>query len=197
VANDGVGPMLELSTRRRREWMLSVIGLLDIAIGELDREPNPAKSTVLQAAALLREQVEPREEATVGGLLPWEARRVRDYIEAHLADVVHVEDLSLLIDCSLAHFSRSFKRTFGESPHAFVVKRRLEMAVRFMLETEMGLTDIAFQCGFADQSHFCRLFRNWIGATPATWRRAHRQPGAGLPEKRQERSVERDRCLSH
>jgi AraC family transcriptional regulator len=195
MANDDMGRMLELSATRRREWILSVIGLLDTAIDELDREANPAKSAVLQAAALLREQVKPRDEATVGGLLAWQARRLQDYIDAHLADVLPVADLALLIHCSVAHFSRSFKRTFGESPHAFVVKRRLETATRFMLETTMCLTDIAFQCGFADQSHFCRLFRKVTGATPAAWRRSHGRRASSCYPK-QERNVELDRCLS-
>jgi AraC family transcriptional regulator len=181
MANDGIG----------------LSGVLDTAIDELDCRANPAKSTVLQAAALLREQVELREEATVGGLLPRQARRVQDYIDAHLTDVVRVEDLSALIHLSVAHFSRSFKRTFGESPHAFVIKRRLKIATRFMLETEMSLTDIAFQCGFVDQAHFCRLFRKWTSATPGAWRRSHRREETDFHSKRQERNMDSDLCLSH
>ena len=55
--------------------------------------------------------------------------------------------------------SRSFKRTFGESPHAFLVRRRVELAAQYMLTTDAPLSDIALRCGFADQPHLCKHFR--------------------------------------
>jgi AraC family transcriptional regulator len=87
---------------------------------------------------------------------------------------VSVADLCALAQRSEAHFSRSFRRTFGHSPHAFVVRRRVELAGQYMLQTEAPLSDIALRCGFVDQAHLCKLFRKVTGETPAAWRRARR-----------------------
>jgi AraC-like DNA-binding protein len=87
---------------------------------------------------------------------------------------VLVADLSALVQRSEAHFSRSFRRTFGHSPHAFVVRRRVELAGQHMLQTGAPLSDIALRCGFVDQAHLCKHFRKLTGETPAAWRRARR-----------------------
>jgi AraC family transcriptional regulator len=97
--------------------------------------------------------------------------QVRDYIDRHIAGPVLVADLSALIRRSEAHFSRCFRQTFGEAPHAFVVRRRLELATQCMLETRMTLSEIASRCGFADQAHLSKRFREATGQTPAAWRR--------------------------
>src|SRR6267154_1669342 len=78
---DGIGAIWELSARRPREWVKRVMTLLEAAIGEFNREEHPAKCTVLQAASLLREQIDPQAAAAVadkgGHLLAWQARKVR------------------------------------------------------------------------------------------------------------------------
>ena len=99
---------------------------------------------------------------------------MRDYIDSHITGPVLVADLCALLQRSEAHFSRSFKRTFGESPHAFLVRRRVEFAAQYMLTTDATLSDIALRCGFTDQAHLCKHFRQAVGQTPAAWRRAHR-----------------------
>jgi transcriptional regulator GlxA family with amidase domain len=93
---------------------------------------------------------------------------------------VLVADLCALVWRSEAHFSRSFRGTFGYSPHAFVVRRRVELAAKHMLETDMPLSDIALGCGFVDQAHLCKHFRAIIGETPAAWRRAKTAQGADM-----------------
>jgi AraC family transcriptional regulator len=169
-------PHLESCARHPYKWVEGVITLLDAAIGELGRKENPAKHKVLQAACLLREQIDSKAavgtSAERGRLLAWQTRKVRAYIDDHLSGPIAVDDLAVLIQRSPSHFSRAFKLTFGISPHAFVVQRRLALAARYMLETDTSLTDIAMLCGFADQAHFCRLFRKSTGETPAAWRRA-------------------------
>jgi AraC family transcriptional regulator len=180
VMKSDLGEMLavsKLGATPSREWMQHLIVLLNAAVGQLHDQEHPAHCTLLEAASLLNQQIDPRAAREVphgrGCLLAWQAREVRDYIDAHITGPVRVADLCALIQRSEAHFSRSFKRTFGESPHSFVVRRRLELAARYMLTTDAPLSDIALRCGFSDQAHFGRHFRQAAGQTPAAWRRAH------------------------
>jgi AraC family transcriptional regulator len=172
----------KITARRSPEWVCHVITLLDRAVCQL-QPTGVAHSTVLEAASLLRKQIDPEVAQQVcdggGRLLAWQARKVRDYIDSHITGPVLVADLCGLIQRSEAHFSRSFKRTFGESPHAFVIRRRLELAARYMLQTDVSLSDIALRCGFTDQAHLCKHFRQSTGQTPAAWRRARRTQDSG------------------
>ena len=182
MAKEGMGAISELSTTGPREWVQRVITLLDAAVGELSRD-HSAKDTILEAASLLREQSDSQAAPGVrdegGRLLAWQARKVLEYVDGHIAGPIRVADLCALIQRSEAHFSRAFKRTFGASPHAFVIQRRLELAAQYMLQTEAPLSDIALLCGFTDQAHLCKHFRQATGETPAAWRRARRMQEFG------------------
>jgi AraC family transcriptional regulator len=162
------------------EWVGRIVALLDTAACQLD-EQQAAHRTILKAVSLLRMQIDPElaEEMSSrrGGLSNRHAREVCAYIASHITDRILVSDLCALANLSESHFSRVFTRTFGERPHAFVIRRRVELAVQYMLQTEATLSDIALQCGFADQPHLCKHFRQIMGHTPAAWRRAH--SGAG------------------
>ena len=168
----------ELGTTRSREWIHRLISLLEAALGQFHNQVHPAQGILLKAASVLRQQVDPpaaREGPDGRGrLLAWQARKVRDYIDSHITGPVLVADLGALLERSEAHFSRSFKRTFGESPHAFLVRRRVELAARYMLATDASLSDIALRCGFTDQAHLCKHFRQAVGQTPAAWRRTQK-----------------------
>jgi AraC family transcriptional regulator len=169
---------------RSDDWMHDVMALLNAAIGHLHQE-QAAHGAILQATSLLRRQVDPQpvEGAADDGkerLLSWQARKVLDYIDRHIISRVLVADLCALVQRSEGHFSRSFKGTFGYSPHAFVVRRRVELAAKYMFQTDMSLTDIALGCGFVDQAHLCKHFRVVTGETPAAWRRAKRAQGADM-----------------
>jgi AraC family transcriptional regulator len=163
---------------RSYDWVYHVIGLLDSAVHQLHSKEKTAHGTILEATSLLRKQIDPPTPREIpherGRLLTWQVRKVHDYIESHISRPVLVADLCALIRRSEAHFSRSFKLTFGESPHAFLVRRRVELAAQYMLTTDASLSDIALRCGFTDQAHLCKHFRQTAGQTPAAWRRANR-----------------------
>jgi AraC-like DNA-binding protein len=164
------------------EWMHRVISLLEAAVGQLPNQEHPAQGSLLAAASLLRQQIHPPAAAASEGrerLLAWQVRKVRDYIDSHITGPVLIADLCVLVRRSKAHFARSFKRTLGESPHSFVVRRRVELGTQYMLTTDASLSDIALRCGFADQAHFSKHFRHATGQTPAAWRRAHRSRDDG------------------
>jgi AraC family transcriptional regulator len=166
----------QVGAAQSHEWVHHVIALLDAAACQLDRE-QAVHGTILRATSLLRKQIDPEVAQAApdrrGGLRAWQARKVRAYIDSHIAGPVLVADLCALVQLSEAHFSRAFRRTFGKSPHAFVIRRRVELAAQYMLQTEAPLSDIALQCGFTDQPHLCKHFRQTTGHTPAAWRRAH------------------------
>jgi AraC family transcriptional regulator len=155
-------------------WIQSVIGLLDVATQQLESSTEAAQSAIEQATSLLQEQMRAhsREGSHASGpLLAWQVRKVREYLDAHISRRLLVSDLSAVVQLSEGYFARSFKRTFGLSPHAFVLRRRLELAARLMLESTVPLSDIAQRCGFSDQAHLCKHFRRSMGESPAAWRR--------------------------
>lgn len=158
------------------DWVHHVLALLDAAVCQIDRQQE-VHGMILKAASLLRKRIDPESVQaapdTKRGLLAWQAAKVRAYIDSHIAAPILVADLCALARVSDAYFSCAFRRTFGKPPHAFVIRRRVELAAQYMLETEAPLSDIALRCGFADQSHLCRHFRQTTGYTPAAWRRGH------------------------
>jgi AraC family transcriptional regulator len=171
-------PEAKLGATRSHEWMHQVISLLEAAAGQLHGQVLAAQGSLVEATSLLRQQIDPRTAGQVPEaterLLAWQARKVRDYIDSHIAGSVLVADLCALVQRSEAHFSRSFKGTFGCSPHAFLIRRRIELAAQYMLRTDMSLSEVALGCGFVDHAHLCKHFRALTGETPAAWRRAKR-----------------------
>ena len=81
-------------------------------------------------------------------------------------------ELAELLGLSKGHFARTFKRAFGVSPHAYVLRRRIEVAQGLMLTTCEPLSSIALTCGMCDQSHLAHTFHRIVGETPDSWRRA-------------------------
>jgi AraC-like DNA-binding protein len=108
------------------------------------------------------------------GLPSWQVRRVTAFIGANLERAIPVDELARLVGLSSSHFCRSFKRTVGLSPHAYLTRRRIEYAQGLMLTTHDPLTQIALRCGMCDQSHFTKKFRRVVGETPHSWRRIRR-----------------------
>ena len=113
-----------------------------------------------------------------GQLAKWQARRVHAYVETHLDARLKVSEIAQSVHLSSSHFSRAFKRTFGMTVHAWVMRRRIEMAQGMMLSTPHTLSEIALHCGLSDQSHLTRWFRRVVGQTPGSWRRRRYKPGA-------------------
>ena len=99
--------------------------------------------------------------------------RIDRWIEANLDEGIQIEQLAELVNLSRSHFSRSFQRTLGETPLAYVHRRRVGRAQQLMLTTRRSLAQIAIDCGLSDQCHLTRVFRRVTGTTPAHWRRTH------------------------
>ena len=130
---------------------------------------DPWFANAIEGADLPSEE---RSKPVRGGLAPWQVRRVRTHIEANLDGTIRVKDLAALIKLSPSYFSRAFKNSVADTPHNYVMHRRLERAQELMLTTDASLGQIAADCGFADQAHFNKLFRRLVGERPGAWRRA-------------------------
>jgi AraC family transcriptional regulator len=155
--------------------------LLETATREFHRDLSVVKASLDTASAILRSEIDRRSKATGSmkrskGLATWQVARVRTFIDSNLHRTIRIEDLSAIARRSQAHFSRSFKLAFGEPPHAYVVRRRLEKACVLMTTSSTSLSEIALSVGFSDQAHLCRLFKKAFGQSPASWRRERDTP---------------------
>lgn len=113
----------------------------------------------------------PSQPGQATGLAPWQVARLQRHIEAFFAARLTNAELAGLVGLGGGHFLRAFKASFGLPPHAYVTQARIRAAQR-LLQTDMRLAEIALSCGFFDQAHFCRKFRDQIGESPSAWRRA-------------------------
>jgi AraC family transcriptional regulator len=129
---------------------------------------NPGQSSDV----VISPQRGPRTSYVRGGLAPWQIRRVTSHIEVNLHAKITIQGLARLARISASHFAHAFKRSFGRSPHNYVLRRRTERAQRLMRASEASLGQIALECGLADQSHFTRLFHRFVGESPGAWRHA-------------------------
>ncbi|MEL6263827.1 MAG: AraC family transcriptional regulator [Cyanobacteria bacterium J06626_6] len=100
----------------------------------------------------------------------FQVQRVKDYIEENLAEDLAIAQLAAIIPMSQYHFARAFKATIGQTPHKYVVQRRIERAKVLLSVTELPILEIAAQTGFSNPSHFTSQFRKHAGATPRQYR---------------------------
>lgn len=116
----------------------------------------------------------PRANRLRGGLSPAAQRRVQLYVDANLAEPLHVDDLAERAGLSPFHFARAFKASLGLTPRAFIEQRRLERAQVLLRESTMPLAHVAAEVGLGTQSRFTTTFRKATGITPAAFRRGTR-----------------------
>jgi AraC family transcriptional regulator len=100
------------------------------------------------------------------GLPCHKLNHVLDYIQANLAENLHLEELGQEVGMSQFYFSRLFKQSLGITPHQYVIQQRVKQAKYLLQKGELSLADIALECGFANQGHLNRHFKLLIGATP-------------------------------
>jgi AraC family transcriptional regulator len=161
-----------LSARKIRSVMAELCSAMRSA---LDDERGTAEASLRRAAQLLQEMGEMATagpQPVRGGLAPWQIRKVTSHVETHLDQPIRNEELAALVRLNPSHFGRAFRNSFGEPPHEYVIRRRVERAQGLMLSTDASLSEIALNCGLADQSHLTRLFRRFAGESPRAWRRA-------------------------
>src|SRR5438094_9611025 len=98
--------------------------------------------------------------------------RARDLVDARYHEPLGVEDLARAAGLSRAHFSREFRRAFGESPHAYLLTRRLERAAALLRTTDRSVADICFSVGLQSVGSFTTSFSRTYSVSPTAYRAA-------------------------
>ncbi len=106
--------------------------------------------------------------------------RTRDAMDRAFAQPLDVPTLAQLAHVSPAHFSRQFRTTFGETPHRYLQRRRVERAMELLRETDRPVTDICFDVGFNSLGTFSRTFRRIVGEPPSAYRTRFGEGGGAL-----------------
>jgi AraC-like DNA-binding protein len=99
--------------------------------------------------------------------------RARDAMDRAYAEPLDVRAVAAVAHISQAHFSRSFRACFGETPHRYLQRRRVERSMFLLRETDRSVTDVCFDVGFSSLGTFSRTFREIVGETPSGYRTGH------------------------
>ena len=92
------------------------------------------------------------------------------YIDAHLTENIGLQDLAIVAGLGQYHFATMFKQSMNISPYRYVINQRIERSKSQLRQTDRAISDIALDCGFADQSHLNKHFRRLVGMTPKAFR---------------------------
>jgi AraC family transcriptional regulator len=106
-----------------------------------------------------------------GGLGSARLRRIKEFIDAKIEDDLTLCEMAQAVELSTAYFSRMFRKSTGETPHQFLLRRRLERAKKMLRSADERVLDVAVACGFKSQQHFAQVFRHVCRVTPTEYRR--------------------------
>src|SRR6186997_495389 len=99
--------------------------------------------------------------------------RARDAMDLSYSEPLDVRTVAAVAHVSPAHFIRCFRSVFGETPHRYLQRRRVERSMFLLRETDRSVTDICFDVGFTSLGTFSRMFREIVGETPSHYRIGH------------------------
>ncbi len=113
-----------------------------------------------------------RPAPRAASLTPRRLKMVEDLIEARLSEALSVADMAACCDLSAGFFLRAFKAATGQTPHRFLMERRIARVRRLLADSRISIGETALSAGFADQAHLTSAFRRHLGVTPAAIQRA-------------------------
>jgi AraC-like DNA-binding protein len=108
-------------------------------------------------------------------------RRVRDRIDREYAQPLDVEALARDAHMSAGHFSREFRRAYGESPYSYLMTRRIERAMALLRRGDLSVTEVCFAVGCSSLGTFSARFTELVGVPPSVYRREAARATAGMP----------------
>jgi AraC family transcriptional regulator len=110
-------------------------------------------------------------ETPRGGLAPLQVKRACERLESDLGGKIPLTQIAAEFELSVSHFSRAFRISTGLPPHQWLLRQRVRTAKQLMTVRDLPLSEIAVSAGFANQSHFTRVFSEVVGVSPGVWRR--------------------------
>ncbi len=140
---------------------------------QMAREGADARYIETLARALVMRVIQiGRGRGRVSPLPKWRLKRVVDYVDAHFAEAISLNDMAAAAGLSRMHFAAQFRLATGSKPHDFILMHRIEAAKGLLLNTSNDLVDVGLTVGFQAQAHFSTVFKRFVGETPGRWRRA-------------------------
>ena len=112
-------------------------------------------------------------------LSPWQERAAKKMMMDNLDGSIQIADVARGCALSRSHFSRAFKNSTGQTPRDWLQMARLAQAKELLEQTDLSISQVGLECGFADQPHFTRMFSRRFGMTPGRLRTAQRVEAAG------------------
>lgn len=179
-------PMGFLSTIREGDRQTRIVNWLAGVLAECIELGELAQSSVdhlVRAIELCLSQLNYDHAVRANGasaLLAWQEQVAKAMLLNDMEGQTQVEAVAKACGMSHRHFSRAFKATIGLPPQRWRLMHRIEKAKSLMLESEFSLTSIAYECGFAEQSHFNHTFYKLAGESPGAWRRRRLEVAADL-----------------
>lgn len=154
----------------------TVVALSTALLPALDKPAHASALFVSHATLALGAHLQQVYGATPaparrGGLAPWQERRAKEILRAHLDGNVSMAGIAAECRLSPGHFATSFKRSTGVSPTGWLARQRIDHARALLRRGELTLSEVAAATGFTDQSHFTRAFTRLVGMPPGAWQR--------------------------
>ncbi|MCC3506788.1 MULTISPECIES: AraC family transcriptional regulator [unclassified Microcoleus] len=161
-----------LKTRDRKLENLVQLFLTEIDEGGFGEKAYLESLSSLFGIQLLRRYctVTPKfREYTCNGLAPYQLSVVLEYIQAHLGSDLSLDTMADQIGMSRCYFATQFKQSMGIAPHQYVNQQRIAQAKECLRSQKLSISDIAIECGFSNQSHLTKVFKQQTGTTPKSY----------------------------
>jgi len=133
-------------------------------------KPTDEGLSLAFASELMRQVAQSRVPLRCGGLSERALRTVLEHVEANLSESIGVDDLARVAGLSRFYFIAAFERSTGQTPHQYVMSRRLARARDMLRRSDVSITTIAADCGFSSHAHLCGLFAERYRCTPGQFR---------------------------
>jgi AraC family transcriptional regulator len=152
-------PLLDAHARRIKPW----IDALELSIVQSGPSADDAS---LGLAHLIVAELARTPTRRAPALRPMALARVRDYVCANLGEMIRVSDLAALTGMSEGRFALCFRASTGCTPHRFILRQRIEAAMRMLRDSAVPMAEVAIACGFSSQQHMTTTMRQRMGITP-------------------------------
>lgn len=170
-ADWNVQPMLFFKDSSLSHTIVKLRNLIDNPVDNVDTYAETLGSLLVLETGYAMAQPQAKRKNFRGGLSMRHQKAVMDYIETHIDRRIALDVIAELTGLSTQHFCRAFKETFGDPPYRYILRRRLQLAKKLLVGTDLPVTSVALATGFASSSHFAETFCRYVGITATAFRR--------------------------